>query len=144
MKRSIVTNKQRLAEISRSCDHFPEHYINEVIQDLKDTATYADAIPPGCLGLAANQLGHPVRVVVIKFGGHWMPLCDPVILSTSGGMDHKKEGCLSVPGKNVRKSRHKKIVVAHNLGGETFKVKYTGMTARVIQHEIDHLNGITI
>lgn len=95
------------------------------------------------LGLAANQCGIDKRVICILFGESFLTLFNPVI-KTSGGEIHLQEGCLSFPFLVLGITRPEKIVVGFsNFKGEYIEETFTGLTARVIQHEIDHLNGVT-
>jgi peptide deformylase len=88
----------------------------------------------GGLGLAANQVGIDARLFVTAWGEVFV---NPGILRVEGQFVSAREGCLSLPGVTRFKSRCQKIVLA---GGDI----YEGQQAVVIQHEIDHLNGILI
>lgn len=143
MIRPIVTNKEKL---SIPVGNWIDLSISEVIKDLVDTAEYHQKKPVGCVGLAANQIGHDIPVITIWHGGKFMIMGEPKITKMFGGKDWKREGCLSVQGKNPRIQRNKKIRISFfNINGD-FKenIQFTGFTARVIQHEVDHLNGVTI
>jgi len=95
------------------------------------------------IGLAANQIGILKRIVVIADKEGPLILINPEIIEKSWLKNIMEEGCLSVPGVFGTVKRHKKITVAAiNSRGETLKLKAEGMLARVIQHEIDHLDGI--
>ncbi len=100
------------------------------------------------IGLAAPQVGVSIRLLVYTdFSDEDHPqthaLINPVILKMSGEQIEPPEGCLSLPGLlgNVRRA-HTIWVKATNLQGRTIKFRAEGLTARVIQHEIDHLDGI--
>lgn len=90
------------------------------------------------LGLAAPQVGIPVRVAVVLVNGFSRVLINPVVLWQSLTRATEVEGCLSLPGVGVPVSRP----VAIMLEGEP--VPFEGLIARVVQHEIDHMNGILI
>ncbi|MFH2069861.1 MAG: peptide deformylase [Elusimicrobiota bacterium] len=100
------------------------------------------------LGLAANQIGHPVRILVISLPEKdgkpsELVLINPTILQKRGKI-FEEEGCLSFPGFYTKIKRHKKVVVsAINERGKTVEIMVEDLLSRVIQHEIDHLNGIS-
>lgn len=99
----------------------------------------------GGIGLAANQIGSNKRVIVVHCNGFREVFVNPVITKKYGGTTTSKEGCLSFPAKQVVLSRHKQIIVegvTHS--GRPLKRKLKGMPAIVVQHEVDHLDGITM
>jgi peptide deformylase len=94
------------------------------------------------LGLAANQCGLPYRVFVIKASPI---LCcfNPLVVDASTKTEDLDEGCLTFPGLSVKVKRPSMIKVRYTQpNGEVVNQKYIGMTARIFQHEIDHLDGI--
>jgi len=98
------------------------------------------------VGLAAPQIGVPKRVVVIKNVDAQTPvpiiMFNPVIVETKGEQ-FGVEGCLSIPGLWGEVKRHESILVEYmNFHGNTVKVRYKGFLAVIIQHEVDHLDGI--
>ena len=111
-----------------------------VAQDLLDTlAAHKD----GCVGMAANMIGVNKRVIVFDNEGDYMVMFNPEIVKKSGPYQ-AEEGCLSLSG--VRKAkRWKSIKVQYQ--NEKFQTRFktfTGWTAQIIQHEIDHCEGILI
>jgi len=93
------------------------------------------------IGLAAPQIGVEKRMFVCDVGSDVVKMADPHIEKRSGG-DRMEEGCLSVPDVSVTVKRPYKItVVGLNEKGEKAEIKAEGLLARVIQHEIDHLDG---
>jgi len=97
------------------------------------------------LGLAAPQVGELKRLIVIEGEEKPQILINPKILNSGSKTEILEEGCLSFPELFLKIKRPKEIEVEfRNLQGEKIKVKATGMLARVIQHEIDHLDGILI
>jgi len=93
------------------------------------------------VGLAAPQVGWQARVIVANIGNQSRVFIDPVIVEKNE-WSTESEGCLSFPGifGNVR--RHKKVTIEYlNMDGETQTETFKDMQARIIQHEIDHLNG---
>jgi peptide deformylase len=101
---------------------------------------------PG-VGLAAPQIGVPLRVCVIdlsvgKRDGEVMALINPEFLERDG-MQLEEEGCLSVPGFNATVARPSRAVVrALDRDGREITVEGTGLLARALQHELDHLDGV--
>lgn len=96
----------------------------------------------GGVGLAANQCGLPYKIFVMGTGPNFMEVViNPRILSGSGE-EKSQEGCLSYPGLYLKVKRNTHIEVEYeDLKGVTKKVKYDGLTARIFQHEFDHLEG---
>jgi len=98
------------------------------------------------IGLAAPQVGKSVRLCIINLEHMGLPpfaLINPKIIKTSARKVEMEEGCLSIPGIFGMVSRPEKVTVeALNLEGEKHKFQADGMLSRVIQHEVDHLEGI--
>lgn len=109
-------------------------------QDLKDTLTfYADS----CVGMAANMIGYLKNIIIFSIGPVQIIMYNPKI--TKKSKPYKtKEGCLSLQGERET-TRYENITVEYQ--DETFKKRkqnYSGFVAQIIQHEIDHCNGIII
>ena len=111
-----------------------------VAQDLLDTLL---AHKDGCVGMAANMIGVLKRIIVFEDDGKYSVMLNPEIVKCAEPYE-AEEGCLSLPG--VRKAkRYKTIKVQYrNEKLQTRFKTYTGWTAQIIQHEIDHCNGILI
>jgi peptide deformylase len=93
------------------------------------------------VGLAAQQVGVALQVAVIEIDGEIHELVNPRITHLSGEQDDL-EGCLSIPGYYAQRSRAEKAVVqAQNRHGRKVRLSGTGLLARAIQHEFDHLQG---
>ncbi len=99
------------------------------------------------VGLAANQVDLPYRVFIANVEGDRNAVdaecvfINPVILRGSGQAE-REEGCLSIPGVYAPVSRKEKVTVqAYNLAGEEVSGDFEGLFARIVQHEIDHLDG---
>lgn len=108
-----------------------------LINDMTDTLRDAEG-----LGLAAPQVGILKRVIVLDDGNGLMQLLNPVIISESGEQE-ELEGCLSIPERFGEVKRPMKVVVeALNPDGEKTVIEGEGLLARILCHEIDHLNGI--
>ena len=111
-----------------------------VAQDLIDTLT---AHEDGCVGMAANMIGVNKRIIIFDNEGAYQVMFNPVIVKQSGPYQ-TEEGCLSLTGRRPTK-RWKSIKVQWQ--NETFQTRlktFTGWTAEIIQHEIDHCDGILI
>ena len=112
----------------------------QVAQDLLDTLT---AHAEGCVGMAANMIGVSKRIIVFDNEGTYMVMFNPEIVKASDRYE-TEEGCLSLAGRRTTK-RYKSIKVKYqNADFQTRFKTYTGWTAQIIQHEIDHCNGIII
>ena len=95
------------------------------------------------VGLAAPQIGKNIRLAVINSKDGVFCLINPKLTKKSWARELAQEGCLSIPGVFGKVKRHKKISLAYYDGdGKKTKLTASGMMARVIQHEIDHLDGI--
>ncbi|MHB8492424.1 MAG: peptide deformylase [Solirubrobacteraceae bacterium] len=105
---------------------------------------------PGCVGLAAPQLGELVRMIVVDVSGHrkttashgLLLLVNPVV-ERAQGAEVAREGCLSIPDLTANVRRATEIALsAQTPGGERVEIETEGFEARCILHEIDHLDGI--
>ncbi len=95
------------------------------------------------LGLAAPQIGKSSALCVIKNGKEINYLCNPEITEMSEKKDRMEEGCLSFPNVFLDIIRPVAVTVAYqDLDGNKKEIKVTGILARTLQHEIDHLNGV--
>lgn len=111
------------------------------------TAMYKTILnsPIKAIGLAAPQIGASKRIILICTPGINQIIINPVITRRRSGRVPSREGCLSFPGKMVKIQRYKLITVEGKTPvGTAIKMKLRGLDAFVVQHEIDHLNGITI
>jgi len=112
----------------------------EIGTDLKDTLEFHR---DSCVGLAANMIGRRKRIISFMDGEYIVVMYNPEIIKADGQY-FTEEGCLSLVGKRKTK-RYEKIKVKYqNEAGQVRIKTYTGWTAQIIQHEIDHCNGILI
>ncbi|HET9350287.1 MAG TPA: peptide deformylase [Burkholderiales bacterium] len=138
----------RLWQKSRPLGEFNTAELNELLQDMRDTMAHLNGA-----GLAAPQVGVPVRVVI--FGVTANPrypdiepvpdtvLINPVLTPLSGEEEEGWEGCLSVPGMRGWVPRFAKLRYSgYDERGRRFQRDVEGFHARVVQHEVDHLDGI--
>lgn len=95
------------------------------------------------VGLAAPQIGKNIRLAVINSKDGVFCLVNPKLTKKSWASELGQEGCLSIPGVFGQVKRHKKISLTYyGESGKKIKLTATGLMARVIQHEIDHLDGL--
>jgi peptide deformylase len=107
------------------------------IDDLFETMDAAKGV-----GLAANQVGVATRIAVVDADGHRFAMINPVIVEQEG-QDTAEEGCLSIPDLYADVTRSTRVILeALDRDGCPFRLEAEGLEARVIQHEIDHLDGI--
>ena len=112
----------------------------QVAQDLLDTLT---AHKDGCVGMAANMIGVSKRIIAFDNEGKYMLMFNPEIVKRSEPYE-AEEGCLSLTGTRKAK-RYRSIKVQYQ--NEQFQTRFktfTGWTAQIIQHEIDHCNGVLV
>ena len=110
------------------------------VRDLRDTLA---AHREGCVGMAANMIGISRRIIIFDDNGTAVVMLNPEIVRRSGPYE-AEEGCLSLAGTR-KTTRYRSIRVEYQ--DEQFRTQrksYTGFTAQIIQHEIDHCSGILI
>ena len=112
----------------------------DVVRDLRDTLA---ANIDRCVGMAANMIGKNVAIITIFEGGAIMVMLNPEIVEKSGEYE-TEEGCLSLSG--VRKAkRFREITVRYQDAKWNRRVRrLSGFPAPIVQHEVDHLNGVLI
>ena len=136
MNKPIVTD---VIFLRQKADITTENDTN-VIRDLEDTLA---ANRERCVGMAANMIGYKKRTIIVSMGFMNLIMNNPVILSKSGEYE-TEEGCLSLIGTRKTK-RYKEIEVEYQ--DKNFKLqkqKFSGFPAQIVQHEMDHLEGIII
>lgn len=130
-----------LKQSAQPINDFTDAGLHKLLADMIETIK---AGPLSSGALAAPQVGSSKQVVVIvPPNTEPLVLINPEVLSTSGGKDKAWEHCFSIPGKRGRVKRYKEAEVRYftPLGTEQLE-KFTHFLARVVQHEIDHLQGI--
>jgi peptide deformylase len=124
--------RQKAKRVSRVDDS-----IRKLIDDMVETMVAA----PG-VGLAANQVGVALRVIVVKTDANLYSLVNPEMVKATGEQVGL-EGCLSIPGYVGEVKRAQRVVVRGlNRHGKTVRIKGDDLLARAFQHEIDHINGV--
>lgn len=112
-----------------------------IAQDLLETLIFHEK---GCVGMAANMIGVTKRIIAFNDNGEYKIMLNPEIVKSSGEYE-TREGCLSLLGDPRPTKRFEKIKVQYQTMDMKVRLKtYQGFTAQIIQHEIDHCNGILI
>ena len=111
-----------------------------VLTDLVDTLMYHRS---GCAGMAANMIGVRRRIIAFDDNGLIKTMLNPELIAKSGEYE-AEEGCLSLMGTRKTKRYEKITVRFDNAFGQKQTQSFSGWTAQIIQHEIDHCNGVLI
>ena len=139
LRNLVIEGDPLLRKTSRPVDEITPRII-KLLDDMADTMYFENR----GIGIAAPQVGVLRRIFVIDVGDEHglLEFINPEIIETSGSQtDH--EGCLSVPGKTCEVDRPDHVIAkALNRNGEEFTIEATGLLARCICHEYDHLDGI--
>lgn len=136
MVREIMKDEVFLAEASEKATAED----TEIARDLLETL---EAHKAGCVGMAANMIGVRKRIIAFDNEGSYMVMFNPEIVKKSGAYE-AEEGCLSLAGtRKTRRWQSIKVQYQNEKMQIRFKT-FTGWTAQIIQHEIDHCNGIII
>lgn len=141
MQRVIVAlPDQRIRQKSAPVTSFDKS-LEKLIQDLIDTATVQT--DPIALGMAAPQIGVTKRVFIARIRNKFVVFINPRILKTSKEETSLLEGCFSVSGLYGQVNRPAELnLEAYDKQGRKIRKTFRGLPAKIIQHEIDHLNGI--
>jgi peptide deformylase len=114
--------------------------LKTIIKDMTDTLREAKG-----LGLAAPQVGILKRIFVYDMGDGLRVMLNPQVVWQSAETEEDTEGCLSIPGGEVTVRRCTAVrITAHDEVGQVQEIEAEGLLARMLQHEIDHLNGVMI
>ena len=136
MIKDIVKDQFLLSQKSSEVSHEDLH----IIEDLKDTFTFHRE---HCVGMAANMIGYQKRMMIVNDEGQFLILINPFLIQKQGSYQ-TQEGCLSLEGVRDTK-RYQKIKVDYFDENMKHRIKtFTGYTAQIIQHELDHFEGILI
>jgi peptide deformylase len=148
MKRKLVLIPSKLLRQKSNKIGFIDDSIRKLAQDMIDTTIDWDHQSEFGAALAAIQIGKPLKLTVVRKdfdnpkGEDFITLVNPEIVKKSSDTGIDMEGCLSVPGVYGRVKRSNKIKIkAKDLDGNEIRFSAEGFAARVIQHEIDHMNG---
>lgn len=144
----LIMGEPSLILRSSEVDEFNTVFLSELISEMKFAMFKRDAI-----GIAAPQIGCNYRVVVFSMNNHprypghnnipLTVLVNPTVEVLDNSLEWSWEGCLSVPKLRANIARYKKIkYTAFDLYGKKIERIASGFEARIVQHEIDHLDGI--
>ena len=138
MVREITKDLEILSQ--KSVDFIPG-LDDHLIADMLDTA---NAHKDNCAGLACIQIGVPKRIILVRDGDDFKIFCNPTIVKKSAKTYMATEGCLSLDGSREVK-RHNSVMVSWvNPKGKCNVKEFACWIAEILQHEIDHCNGILI
>ncbi|WP_203640257.1 peptide deformylase [Levilactobacillus andaensis] len=136
MIKTVVHDQARLAQKSRPATKADAATVTDLLDTLK-------ANSENCVGMAANMIGVNLRIIVVDMGVIPVAMVNPVITKKSGAYA-TQEGCLSLPGERPT-TRYQSIDVDFlNQNFQKQHQTFTGFVAQIIQHEVDHCNGIII
>lgn len=137
MVREIVRDKAFLMQKSEQATKEDIAVAVDLVDTLKAHAHH-------CVGLAANMIGERKRIIAVKNGEIYLAMLNPEIMKNSAKEYKTTEGCLSLMGERET-VRHEWVEVKYrDMEYRKQKQKFSGFTAQIIQHEIDHCNGILI
>lgn len=138
MIREIIKDKEILQQKSVPFIFGEDDYL---IKDMLDTA---NAHEGNCAGLACIQIGINKKIIVVRENNKFNVYINPSIIKRSNKTYVVEEGCLSIDGTSIVK-RHQSIkLIWTTTNGKNKSREFTGITAQIIQHECDHLNGVLI
>ena len=139
----IPAHDERLSTVCEEVrkEHTDTALLPELIENM-----YRIMEDKGGIGLAAPQVGVLLRIIVIKYGATEATIFNPVITKTPGKIiTSLNEGCLSYPNTRASIKRYKRVIVeGYNKEWKKVRYDFRGTAAFCAQHEIDHLNGITL
>lgn len=119
--------------------------LKKLVADMIETMAHADG-----LGIAGPQVGVNLRIYIARLNFNTpnemiVPMLNAEFLEKSEGMENNEEGCLSIPGRFGAVRRHKTVTIRYmDEKAKWHVLKLDGLNARIMQHEIDHLDGVLI
>lgn len=137
IRKIITTENPILRQKAKKVHHF-DPSLQKLVNDMFETMHAAHGV-----GLAAPQIAQSIRVFVADYEDQKVAMFNPEIMKAEGE-ERGPEGCLSIPGyvgENIRRAT-KVTVKGQDVRGKAIRVNAEGWFARVLQHEIDHLDGI--
>lgn len=139
--KEIVTDYDILSERCDEIDLTKKNKnIQQTVLQLKNTIK----ANPGMLGLSANQIGLYERVLVLNFNGNLRSFVNPIITRVDG-FELSRETCHSIPGKTFIRMRNSRVWVTYQTPlGKIESVELNGVAAKMMQHHIDHLDGLLL
>lgn len=138
MLKLIIHPNQILRKRSQEVTNVLDPKIQQLIPEMLETMRAENGV-----GLAAPQIGQNIRLTVIGYKDKDLVIFNPELIKKSLLKDWDEEGCLSIPHKFGQVKRHKNVTMKYiDENGKKQTLKASGLLARIIQHEIDHLDGI--
>ncbi len=138
MLKIILHPNPILRKKSLNVANISDKKIQELVPEMMETMIMSNGV-----GLAAPQIGQNIRLLVAKYKDKNLVVINPIITHKSILKEWDEEGCLSIPNKYGQVRRPKNITVEFfDVQGQKQILKAKGLLARIIQHEIDHLDGI--
>ena len=137
IRKIITTENPILRQKAKKIHHF-DPSLSRLVEDMFETMHSANGV-----GLAAPQIAQSIRVFVAEYEDRKIAVFNPEIVK-SEGEERGPEGCLSIPGyvgENIRRAT-KVLVKGQDARGKPIRVNAEGWFARILQHEIDHLDGV--
>lgn len=139
LRNIVINDSDFLGKKSRPVTNF-DSKLETLVEDMRETLRKAEGA-----GLAAPQVGVLRRIFIADINGEYKEFINPEFIFKSGKNDKYYEGCLSFPNRSFHIVRAEKVKMrAQNVKGETFEFEADDFIARCLQHEYDHLEGITI
>lgn len=136
--RKIITTENPILRKKAKKVHRFDPSLQKLVDDMFETMHSANGV-----GLAAPQIAQSIRVFVAAYEDHKVAVFNPEIVKAEGE-ELGTEGCLSIPGyvgENIRRAT-KILVKGQDARGKAIRVNAEGWFARILQHEIDHLDGV--
>jgi peptide deformylase len=136
--RKIITSENPILRQKAKKVHRFDPSLQKLVDDMFETMHVSNGV-----GLAAPQIAQSIRVFVAEYEGQKVAMFNPEIIKAEGE-ERGPEGCLSIPGyigENIRRAT-KVVVKGVDVRGKPIRVNAEGWFARILQHEIDHLDGI--
>src|SRR5690242_16197136 len=136
--RKIITSENPILRQKAKKVHRFDPSLQKLVDDMFETMHVSNGV-----GLAAPQIAQSIRVFVAEYEGQKVAMFNPEIIKAEGA-ERGPEGCLSIPGyvgENIRRAT-KVVVKGLDVRGKPIRVNAEGWFARIMQHEIDHLDGI--
>jgi peptide deformylase len=130
--------------LSIRCDEFDLVKKNTEVQNIILTLKNTIRANPGMLGLSANQVGYDRRIIVLNFNNDLRTFINPIITRVDG-FELSRETCHSIPGKTFIRTRNSRVWVTYQTPlAKIESVELNGVAAKVMQHHIDHLDGLLL
>jgi len=141
VRRILELGDETLRRVSAPAEHPAE--IARILGDLQDTLADFRARRGFGRGISAIQIGEPLRIIFLEVDGRRYELVNPVYVDKSGETFELWDDCFSFPDLMVRLRRHVRVIIEHlDSSGRRHRLEAEGALSELIQHEMDHLDGI--